>query len=613
MKKVFFILSILLINIVLYAKNTDTVKVEPPNWWVGMQNNELQLLVYYKDIALTEVKIQSDLVELKAVNKVENQNYLFLDLVINENAGTGSFDINFYTGKKITAKYTYELKAKTSQVRGFSNADIIYLLMPDRFANGDISNDNNTETLEKANRKNPDGRHGGDINGIIDHLDYIKELGITALWMNPFLENDMPKYSYHGYAITDFYKSDPRIGTNDEFIEFTNECHSRDLKVIMDMVFNHCGSYHWWMNDLPEKSWLNNDSSCLTNFRGETVIDPYVSEYDYNTMVSGWFVPIMPDLNQHNKYLANYLIQNTLWWIETGNLDGIRMDTQPYSYKDFMTILAQRIHLEYPDLTLLGETWLQTVPMVAYFQENSPVSGDYNSGLNCTTDFPLYYAIKDGLNEEESWTGGIFKYFYILSQDFLYNDAMKSVIFVDNHDIDRFYSSVGENFDKYKMAIGFLLTTRGIPSVYYGTEILMTGWAGDGHGHIREDFPGGWAEDKVDAFSKEGRTDQQNEAFDYMKKIANWRKTNDAILNGKLVHFIPENNVYVYFRYTENEAVMVLMNNSNTDSRTVDCSRFSEILDGYASGIEINTDNVFDKLDKIEIDKKSIMIIELVE
>lgn len=611
MKKVLIFLSVLMINFALYAKKTETVKVEPPNWWIGMENKELQLLVYSKDIALTEVKIESDLVELKKINKVENQNYLFIDLVIKDDVASGSFDILFYTGKKLTAQYTYELKNKTDQTRGFSSEDVVYLLMPDRFANGDVTNDSKEETLEKADRKNKDGRHGGDIAGILDNLDYIKDLGITALWVNPLLENNSLLYSYHGYAITDFYKTDSRFGTNEDYKKLVDECHSRGMKYIMDMVFNHCGVNHWWIKDLPEKTWLNNDEKFLTNFRGETVIDPHISNYDSYRMVSGWFVPTMPDLNQNNQYLATYLIQNSIWWIEFLGLDGIRMDTQPYAYKDFMSTWAARVHLEYPDFTLLGETWLQEVPFTAYFQSGNPISGDYDSGLDCVTDFPLYYAVKDGLNEEESWTGGILKCFYTIAQDFLYADAYKNVIFLDNHDLERFYTSVHEDFNKFKMGVGYLMTTRGIPVVYYGTEILMTGYEHMGHGYIREDFPGGWANDSVNAVTQVGLNDTQKEALSYMKTLSNWRKTNKAVTEGKLTHFLPENNVYVFFRHTDNEAVMVLMNNNNNESRTVDCERFNEFLKDYTSGKDVVTGEIYNKLEKIEIDKKSILIIEL--
>lgn len=611
MKKTLFLFVLLISSIVLQAKKIETPKVEPPNWWVGMEITELQLLVYHENIAEKEVKVNSELVDLVKINKVESPNYLFLDLKIKKETKAGNFDIEFYEGKKLIAKYTYELKEKAAIKRGFSSEDVVYLLMPDRFANGDKTNDSTEETLEKADRSNLDGRHGGDIQGIINNLDYIENLGITALWGNPFLENNMPNYSYHGYGITDFYKVDSRFGTNDDFKKLADELHQRDMKIIQDMVFNHCGSNHWWMKDLPEKSWLNNDKNFTTNYRGGTVVDPHASDYDFKKMVSGWFVDIMPDLNQNNEYLANYLIQNSIWWVEFAGLDGIRMDTQPYAFKEMMANWAERLHLEYPDLTLLGETWLQTVPFTAYFQGNNPISGDYNSNLDCVTDFPLYYSIKDGLNEEESWTGGIFKLYYTLAQDFLYSAPNNVVIFADNHDLERFYTSVHEDLDKFKMGMGFLLTTRGIPVIYYGTEILMTGYEHLGHGNIRMDFPGGWEDDENNAFTKEGRTEEQNVAYDFVENILNWRKTSVAVKTGELMHFVPEDNVYVFFRYTDDEAVMVLMNNHNTESRTIDCQKFQEIINDYSSGKEIISGKEFSNLDEITISKKSIMIIDL--
>ncbi len=611
MKKQILILVLVLITSSLFAQKIELQRVEPPNWWVGMENENLQILVYGENISQTDVIIKSDKVEWVKINKVENSNYLFLDLKINKNATAGEFEIIFKKGKKTKGKYTYVLNQKSEMQRGFSSADAIYLLMPDRFANGNTENDSEESMLEKADRKNLDGRHGGDIQGVINHLDYIKELGMTAVWLNPTIENNNKDYSYHGYGITDFYKTDARFGTNEDYKNLSDEIHKKDMKLIMDMIFNHCGIGHWWVGDYPTKDWTNSNPDFRSNFRGSTISDPHSSTSDLNQMVQGWFVTTMPDLNQNNKYLATYLIQNSIWWIEYADLDGIRMDTQPYPYKEFMSEWAKQVMTEYPTISLLGETWLQKVPFTAYFQGDSPISGDYNSHLQSTTDFPLYYAIKDALNEEEGWTSGLLKLYCVLAQDFLYADANKNVIFMDNHDLDRFYTSVGEDINKLKMGIAFLLTTRGIPMFYYGTEILTSGQEHKGHGHIRTDFPGGWASDKANAFTEKGRTKDQNEIFNFTKKIANWRQTNKAVTEGKLIHFLPENNTYVYFKYTENEAVMVILNNHNSESRTIDCSRFNEILKDYSSGKDIISDKNFDNLKEITISKKSAMIIEL--
>jgi len=611
MKKQILITTILLLTSSLFAQNIDLKRVEPANWWVGMENENLQLLVYGENISQTEVIIKSEKVKLIKTNKVESPNYLFLDLKINENATAGEFEILFKKGKKTKAKYIYVLNKKSEMKRGFSSEDAIYLLMPDRFANANPNNDSDEKMLEKANRENPDGRHGGDIQGVINHLDYIKELGMTAVWLNPTIENNNKDYSYHGYGITDFYKTDARFGTNEDYKKLSEEIHKKDMKLIMDMIFNHCGINHWWVGDYPTKDWVNSNPDFRSNFRGSTIADPHVANWDLNQMVQGWFVATMPDLNQNNKYLATYLIQNSIWWIEYADLDGIRMDTHPYPYKEFMAEWAKQVLIEYPTISLLGETWLQKVPFTAYFQGDSPISGDYNSHLQSTTDFPLYYALKEALNEEEGWTSGLFKLYYVIAQDFLYADANKNVIFMDNHDLDRFYTSVGEDINKLKMGIAFLFTTRGIPMFYYGTEILTPGHEHKGHGHIRTDFPGGWASDKANAFTEKGRTKDQNDVFNYTKKIANWRQTNKAVTKGKLTHFLPENNTYVYFKHTKNEAVMVILNNHNSQSRTIDCSRFNEILKDYSSGKDIISDKKFDNLKEITISKKSAMIIEL--
>ncbi len=608
MKKLITILFITL-TVSISAQKINLQHIEPPNWWIGMKQKTFQILVHGKDIADAAVSVKSEKVKLLKVNKVQNPNYLFLDIEVLPNAKAGNFNIIFKKGLK-KLKYAYELKEKSNRKRGFSSKDLIYLIMPDRFADGNPENDNYPEMIEKVDRQNPDGRHGGDIQGVINNLDYIKNLGITALWLNPTLENNNPKYSYHGYAITDFYKTDPRMGTNEDYKKLADELHKKDMKLIMDMIFNHSSINHWWFKDLPTDNWSNTNSDYRSNFRGSTIADIHASQDDKKRMVQGWFDSHMPDLNQNNPYLATYLIQNSIWWIEFADLDGIRMDTQPYPYKDFMSNWAKRVLEEYPDFTLLGETWLQKPAFTAYFSGNSPISGNYNSHLSSVTDFPLYYATRDAFNQNDGWTTGLYSIYYVLAQDFLYGNAYNNVIFLDNHDLDRYFTSVGEDINKFKMGLAFLLTSRGIPMLYYGTEILTTGNEHKGHGHIRTDFPGGWKEDKANAFTEEGRTKEQNEIYNYIKKIADWRKTNKAITEGKLLHFVPENNVYVFFRYTKNEAVMVLLNNHNTKKRTVDCKRFNEILKDYSTGKDIISGEIYN-LDKIEISKKSALIIEL--
>ncbi len=608
--KRFYLLFLLFLSFSsVIAQNVDLQRVEPPNWWCDMQDKNLELLVYGENISETTVLINSDLVSVAKINKVDNPNYLFIDLIISDKATAGSFEIIFKKGRKKVASYTYELSAKTPMNRGFSSKDLVYMILPDRFANGDENNDNIDDLLEQADRSNIGGRHGGDIQGVIQHLDYIKNLGATAIWLNPVLENNSPDYSYHGYGATDFYKVDARMGTNELYFQFVNDAHNLGLKVILDVIYNHCGINHWWINDLPSANWLNADKDFQNTYRGSVIADPHASTADVLRFSAGWFVATMPDLNQHNPFLAKYLIQNTLWWIETGKINGIRIDTYPYPYQDFMSTLTQRVHQEYPDITLLGETWLQKVSFVAYFQGDSPISGNFNSHLNSVTDFPLYYATKDAFNEDDGWTSGLNKLYYVLAQDFLYADPSQLVIFLDNHDLDRYFASVGRDMKKFKLGVAMLLTTRGIPVLFSGTEIAMAGY-GD-HGNIREDFPGGWVGDSVDVFTQTNMSETQTEAYNFIKKLANWRKSSNAVTEGKLLHFLPDNNVYTYFRYTDNEAVMVMLNNNNTESKIVDCSKYEEILKDYKTGKEIITGMQLVDLKTITIPAKSAMIIEL--
>jgi glycosidase len=609
MKKL-IIFTLLLASTTLFAQKIILERIEPPFWWVGMHNSELQLLVYGKNISQSEVAIHSETIKLKKVHHVENKNYLFLDIEIAENTQPGNFEIIF-SKNETDLTFQYELKQKTEQKRGFSSADFIYLIMPDRFSNGNPKNDSPEKISEKADRNNPDGRHGGDIQGIINHLDYIQQLGITALWLNPTVENNNPNYSYHGYAITDFYKTDPRSGNDSEYKKLSDELHKKNMKLIMDMIFNHCSINHWWMNDIPMNDWTNTNSEFRSNFRGSTVPDIHASNDDIKRMTEGWFDKHMPDLNQNNPFLAEYLIQNSIWWIEFAGLDGIRMDTYPYPFKEFMTKWTERVHKEYPDITLLGETWLQKPAFTAYFSENNSISGNYNSGLNSVTDFPLYYATRDAFNQQDGWSEGLASIYYILAQDFLYGNPYNNLIFLDNHDLDRYYTSVGKDIKKMKMGLAVLLTMRGIPMLYYGTELLTEGEEHKGHGYIRTDFPGGWKEDKINAFNEEERTFEQNDSYNYIKTIATWRKTSKPVTEGKFMHFVPENNVYVYFRYTNNEAVMFILNNHPSEKRLINTNRFSEILNNYSTGINILTKEITDIKKSIEIQSKSAIILEL--
>ena len=607
------VLILLFSVLVSVGQNSVIERIEPPFWWSGMENSNLQLLVYGDNIGNMDVSIKDKSIELVKVIKVENQNYLFLDLFIKPDANAGQYEIEFSSDKKKHISEYELLKRNTGskERKGFDDSDVIYLLMPDRFANGNPENDDVKGMLEKADRKNHDGRHGGDILGIKNKLDYLNELGVTSVWINPLLENNHSKYSYHGYAITDFYKVDARFGSNEDYKNLVETAHSKNMKIIMDMVFNHCGTGYWWHNDLPSYDWLNQwPEFTRSNYRGGTVTDPYASDFDKDNMIKGWFDVVMADLNQSNPLVANYLIQNSIWWIEYVGLDGIRMDTYPYSYKEFMAEWMQRVLEEYPDFNVIGESWLPDPGLVAYWMDNETNKDGYKSNVTNVFDFPLMYAISAAFNEEDNWNDGVVKLYDILGQDFLYSDPTKLVVFADNHDGDRLFTKLGEDINKFKMAMAFVLTTRGIPEIYYGTEILMTGYEHHGHGHIRKDFPGGWSGDKNDAFTTSGRTDKQNEAFNYLKKLLNWRKNKDVIHHGQLKHFIPENGIYVYFRYNDNEKVMVVFNNSDKD-QTIDYERFTESLDGFSSGYSVIDDKNISDLKNIQVNRKSALIIEL--
>lgn len=599
----------------LQAQKVSLERVDPPFWWVGMKHNTLQLMVHGEQISACKPHINFPGVVLKEVIAVESPNYLFINLFISDTAKAGSFPIDFLKGKRKMASYTYELKTRDTNPKlhqGFDNSDVIYLLMPDRFANGDTTNDNKDGMLEIADRVDPLGRHGGDIKGITDHLGYLIDLGVTAIWSTPLLENNMPKQSYHGYAITDYYNIDPRFGTNEDYRKLVRNAHSKGLKIIMDMVANHAGTGYYWNTDLPSQDWYNQwPEFTRSNYRLATQTDPNVPQYDYDQMVKGWFDVTMADLNQHNELLAEFIIQNTIWWIEYSGIDGIRQDTYPYSYKDFMAEWMQRILKEYPNFNVVGEVWLKYPSVTSYWLDNETNKDGYRSYLTNVFDFPLEDAMRGAFHEKESWSTGMMRLYELISQDFLYSNPTKIVTFSGNHDGDRFFTKMNEDFHKFKMGMAFLMTSRGIPHIYFGDEILMKGREHDGHGYIREDFPGGWPTDKKDAFTN-GRTEEQEAAFQFMRRLLNWRKTNKAVQFGELKQYLPEDGVYVYFRHYQDQSVMVVLNN-NTENKELDLKRFQKDLEGYSSGRSALNRQGFDNLDHLRISTKSVMIIELIK
>jgi glycosidase len=590
-------------------------RVEPPFWWAGMKNTELQIMVYGKAIGSLRPEMVYDGVEIKKTVSVENPNYLFLYLEIAPNSSPGKFIIDFKNSKgNVRESVSFELLERedgSAERKGYDNSDVMYLITPDRFANGNLTNDSVASLSEGVDRTNKWGRHGGDIQGIINNLDYLKDLGFTAVWINPVLENNQKEQSYHGYSTTDFYKVDPRFGSNEEYRGLSKKAGEKGIKLIMDMIMNHCGSGHWWMDDLPSGDWLNSPNEYVkTSHRRTTLRDAYSSQYDKRNFTDGWFVPTMPDLNQRNSQMAKYLIQNTIWWIEFADLSGIRMDTYPYSDKDFMTDWTCSIMQEYPYFNICGEEWSLNPAVLAYWQQGKDNPDGYTSCLPGLLDFPLQNALVKALTEEEKSDAGMINLYDMLSNDFLYVDPFKHVIFPDNHDMSRIYSQLGEDYNLYKLAMVYFTTIRGTPQFYYGTEVLMSNMGDNSHGNIRSDFPGGWQGDKINGFSGKGLTGKQLEAQTFIKKLLNWRKNSKVIHQGKLMHFVPIDGVYVYFRYDENKKVMIVLNKSK-EKKGLDLKPFAEMLNGSISGLDVITGKKVFLQALLEIDSKQPMIIEL--
>jgi glycosidase len=610
-KFLIFTISLLFISVIAMSQID---RIEPPFWWAGMKNPELQLMVHGKNISDTKPVISYEGVEIKSFSLVENPNYMFINLELSPDVRSGSFDIKFMKGDDIFTSFKYYLKERitgSSKREGFNNSDALYLIMPDRFANGDPSNDEIKGMKEGLDRKDPYGRHGGDIQGIIDHLDYIADMGFTAVWLNPVLENNQPEASYHGYAVTDFYKVDRRFGINEDYRKLGEIAGSKGIKLIMDMIFNHCGSEHWWMYDIPSKDWINYYPDwVITNHRRTVNEDPHASNYDSRIYTDGWFVPTMPDLNLRNPFMANYLIQNSIWWIEYVGLSGIRMDTYPYPYKEAMAEWNKRVLLEYPHFNIVGEEWSTNPGIVSYWQRGQSNLDGYQGDLPSLMDFPLQNALSMSLTESEGWSSGLIRIYETLANDFLYPDPGNLVVFPDNHDMSRFFMQVGMNVDLFKLGIAFILTTRGIPQIFYGTEILMTHTEGNDHGHIRKDFPGGWQGDKINGFTGRGLTSTESEIKGYFKKLLNWRKNCKPVQNGKLTHFIPQEGIYVYFRYNEEGKVMVILN-KNDHEQILDLERFRELLYKGAKGREVISGKDIVLNDEILLEPMTPMIIEI--
>ena len=569
----------------IYGAVVPLDRIEPAFWWAGMKNPKLQLIVHGQDISSREVQLSYPGVALKEVHKVENPNYLFLDLEIAPSVKPGKFNITFAKKGSKALSYSYELKPRNNGVKaqGVTNKDFVYLIMPDRFANGDKSNDIVKGMNETSlNRDSMYLRHGGDLQGIMNNLDYLQDLGVTTLWLNPVLENDQPKTSYHGYANTENYKIDRRYGSNELYKRLVDELHKRGMKMMKDLVHNHVGTEHWTIKDLPSKDWVHQwPSFTKTTYKDQVMFDPYASKADKKAMTDGWFDKHMPDMNQSNPFVRNYFTQSHIWWIEYSGLDGFRLDTYAYNDPEYMAEWAEAISVEYPDITYFGETWVHGIPNQAFFTEGNTINQHFDTRLQSVTDFQALWGINEALNGKFGWNEGVNKLYTTIASDFMYKDPTKLVVFLANHDLPRFFSVVNEDIRKYKMGIAWLLTTRGIPQFYYGDEILMKGLTNP-DGLVRLDFKGGWQGDKENKFTAEGRTAAENDAFSYVKKLAVYRKNSPVLQTGKLMQYVPEDGVYVYFRYDDAKTVMIVMNTNEKDT-SISTGRFAERI-GKASG-----------------------------
>jgi glycosidase len=615
MKNFFSICIFFLAVFISPIKSSETYHInhlEPPFWWVGMADNKLQLMVHGKNISDLEPEIFHTGIEINQVHRLSNPNYLFIDLFLSEEAMPGEFDIIFNEEGQPKTKYNYTLLKREPDSdgrQGFSPADVIYLITPDRYANGDPGNDSSSQLKEKQNRLKKNGRHGGDIQGIIDHLDYISDMGFTQIWLNPVLENDQHTYSYHGYSTTDYYNIDARFGNNELYKVLSKEAKKRGIGLVMDLILNHIGSEHWWMKDLPTIDWINNDGKFVrSNHIHESVHDPHLTESQRDLFTSGWFVETMPDLNQNNTFLENYLIQNSIWWIEYADLSGFRIDTYPYIDKNFLSIWSKRIATEYPRFNFVGEEWSSNPTMVSYWQKGSNRYDGYDSYIPSMMDFPLQEALVNGLLGNEDWNSGIVDIFRVISNDFQYGDPYNLVVFAGNHDMKRIYSQLNEQMDLYKMAMTIINTVRGIPQIYYGTEIAMSS-TGD-HGALRKDFPGGWPGDKVNAFTGISLNNKELEAQNFIRKLLNWRKENIAITMGNMIHYPVKNGIYVSFR-SYNEALVMVIINNNKKSKRIDPNRFNEVIAEKKQGISILDNKVYDLTTKINLPGKSALILEI--
>lgn len=594
----------------------DITRIEPENWFAGMKNPQVQLMVYGHNIREAQVSTDYPGAKIDSLVRLDSPNYLLIYINLN-GAKPGNMPLTFTQGGS-KKRVMYAIKPRTMQGedrKGFTNADVLYMLMPDRFANGNPKNDVVKGMRDElCNRNEPSLRHGGDIEGIRQHLDYFKELGVTALWFTPLLENDRPadegKYStYHGYATTNYYRVDPRFGTNDDYKALVSEAHQKGLKVVMDMIFNHCGDYHPWNLDAPSKDWFNNPNYGLqTSYKLTPVLDPYASKVDMRETVDGWFVKSMPDLNQRNPHLMRYLIQNSEWWIETVGIDGIRMDTYPYADRDAMALWMKTLNDEYPNFNTVGETWVTEPAYTAAWQKDSKQSKT-NSNLKTVMDFAFFDRLSMAKHEEtDDWWKGLNRIYNVLCYDYLYTNPSSVMAFIENHDTDRFLGN-GKDSTALKQAYALLLTMKRIPQLYYGTEVLMNGTKEVTDGNVRKDFPGGFPGDTHNCFTREGRTRAENAMFDWTSRLLHWRQGNEAISKGKQTQFIPWHGVYVLARQYKGKNVMTILNGKKQAAK-MEVGRYAEIIGTHTTARNVITGQAVDLSKDIELTPRETLIIE---
>ena len=599
-----------------YAAN-EAVKidhVEPPHWWVGMKNTRLQIMLHGANITQFQPSIAQAGVRIDRVTRTTNPNYLFIDLQISADTKAGMLPIVLQSGSQ-TQIIQYELKTReagSAQRVGFSSADVVYNLMPDRFANGNPANDNAAGYTEQADRSKEGGRHGGDIQGIINHLDYIADMGFTAIWPTPMTETNQPSFSYHGYGATNTYKIDPRYGSNDDYKRLVKTARSKGICVLQDLVPNHIGNQHWWMKDLPADDWLGYDNKpVITNHARNSVSDPYASEVDKKRFSSGWFDTTLPDINQGNPLVATYQIQNAIWWIEEAGLCGLRVDTYAYSNKAFTSTWTKRILDEYPRLNIVGEEWSDNPVVQAYWMRGKTQADGFVSYAPSIMDFVLQGSLRTALSEKESFNTGFIKLYNVLVNDQIYPDPGNQMLFDGNHDTPRIASALDDDPALVRMALAYVLTMKRVPQIYYGSEILLPSpKQHNAFDAFRADFPGGWAGDKVNAFTGKGLSAEQASLQSWLRTLLQWRKTQTVIHQGDLRHYVPEDGTYVYFRFNAKNTVMVAFNKS-AQEQTLKTERFREVLPVNASGVDVFSQKKFDLQQSFSISPRSVLILQI--